>query len=124
MGLREPSLESIQFLNNNSNHRSYGHLPVIGNLPKDQSDYQQEEIEDYVDKSRYVMSKDTQLEFGIKDTEVPASMRQNLPPGAKYINFIDQNVSITKMTNDLSVAMFLSKIKYNIDNQICAKERR
>ena len=68
------------------------------------------------DNNRFVFSKATQDEFGIKDQDVPINMRRELDDTVNYTNHVDQNIRVVKRLNDINKVVYLSKIKYNIEN--------
>ena len=45
--------------------------------------------EKYKNNNRVKISKETQLEFGLKDEEIPARMKDVIPKDYNYTNFID-----------------------------------
>lgn len=47
------------------------------------------------------MSKNTQFEFGLKDHEIPTSMKKEIPADFVYVNHIDQNITLTGVVNEL-----------------------
>lgn len=67
------------------------------------------------------MSKATQDEFGIKDSEVPLAMRRKLDDSFKFTNHVDQNIRVVKRMNEINKVVYLSKIKFNIENEINRK---
>ena len=73
-------------------------------------------------QNRYIMPEDTIKEFKLKPHEIPPNMRLN--SGKRHINFVNQNRNYGKMANDLQSVMYLSKIKYNIDNHLTVKARK
>ena len=74
-------------------------------------------------KSRYVISKETQKEFGIKPNEIPITMREKLPSSFQYTNHVDQNMRVVKKYNDINKVAYLTKMKSNIQNQANSKIR-
>ena len=73
------------------------------------------------DKNRFIMSKETQDEFNIKPNEVPLAMREVLDPSIRYTDHVNQNIRVVKCLNDVSKVVYLSKIKFNIENQLHQK---
>lgn len=68
------------------------------------------------DKNRFIISKATQNEFGLKDSDVPMSMRRKLDESVNYTNHVDQNIRVVKRFNDINKVVYLSKIKFSIEN--------
>lgn len=75
------------------------------------------------DKNRFVLSKATQQEFGLKDRDVPPSMRPVLDQTSQYTNHVDQNIRVVKRLNDINKVVYLSKIKFNIENKLNREQR-
>lgn len=75
------------------------------------------------DKNRFILSKATKDEFGLKDSDVPMSMRQKLDDSYHYTNHVDQNIRVVKRFNDINKVVFLSKIKFNIENELSRMQR-
>ena len=48
-------------------------------------------------------------------------MREEPSESLRYTNHVDQNIKVIKSYNDINKVVYLSKIKYNIENQIVAK---
>lgn len=65
-------------------------------------------------KSRFVLSKETIKEFKLKLKDIPEAMREDGP--SNYRDHINQNISLTQNYNDINRIIFLSKIKFNIEN--------
>lgn len=73
------------------------------------------------DANRFIISKETQKEFKMKDHEIPINMRMELEPGFVYKDHIDQNIKLAQKLNEVKKVIFLSKLKFNIENQIESK---
>lgn len=43
-------------------------------------------------------------------------MRRELDDTVNYTNHVDQNIRVVKRLNDINKVVYLSKIKYNIEN--------
>ena len=41
------------------------------------------------DKNRFIISKKTKKEFGLKDAEIPMNMRTELDDNTNYVNHVD-----------------------------------
>lgn len=46
--------------------------------------------------------------------EIPATMREFIEDD--YTNFIERNIKVVKRFNDINKIVYLSKIKYNLEN--------
>ena len=68
-----------------------------------------------------MLSKETKEEFGLKDDDIPNSMKQTIP--SNFVNFVDNNIKINSLYTDFNKAAYLSKIKTNIKHQIQASIR-
>ena len=58
------------------------------------------------DKNRFVLSKATQQEFGLKDRDVPPSMRPVLDQALQYTNHVDQNIGSSRGST-ISIKSFI-----------------
>ena len=63
------------------------------------------------------MSKQTQDEFDLSDSEVPDNMKKVLPVGSHFTNHIGQNIRLARKANEINKIIYLSKIKFGIENQ-------
>ena len=66
------------------------------------------------------MSKKTQEEFDLKPSDIPPQMRPDIDD---YTNHVDQNKRVVKNLNEISKVVYLSKIKFNIQNKLNREER-
>lgn len=60
-------------------------------------------------------------EFNISQGEIPATMREFID--LDNANFIDRNIKVVKRFNDINKIVYLSKIKYNLENQVQSSKR-
>lgn len=51
------------------------------------------------------------------------SMRRELDDSLNYTNHVDQNIRVVKRLNDINKVVYLSKIKFNIENQLNQQQR-
>ena len=51
-------------------------------------------------------------------------MRRELDESVSYTNHVDKNIKVVKRLNELNKVVFLSKIKFNIENQINLQHRK
>ena len=51
------------------------------------------------------------------------SMRRKLDESVSYTNHVDQNIRVVKRFNDINKVVYLSKIKFSIENQLNQKHR-
>ena len=63
--------------------------------------------------SRFI-SKKSIKEFNITQDEIPLTMREFVEDD--YTNFIERNIKVVKRFNDINKIVYLSKIKYNLEN--------
>lgn len=50
-------------------------------------------------------------------------MREVLDESLQYTNHVDQNIKVVKRFKDINKVVYLSKIKFNIENQLNRKQR-
>ena len=49
------------------------------------------------DKGRFILSKKTQVEFGLHEADIPDNMKEVLPQNRHYTDFVSRNVRIPSM---------------------------
>ena len=72
--------------------------------------------------ARFIFSKETKKEFGLKEVDIPVQMREELDKNA-FNDHVEQNIKVTERYNDLNKIVYLSKIKFNMETQIQNKDR-
>ena len=115
-----PSMTSIQYINNSEHYIDTKSeslkLPTINQALVDK-------IKKMNDKKRFIMSKKTQEEFDLSDSDVPVNMRKELPKNVNYTNHVGQNIRLARKVNEINKIIYLSKIKFGIENQQSAMSK-
>ena len=63
-------------------------------------------------RNRYIMSMDTQIEFGISKKDVPLKMRKDY---LSDTNHIQRNLTLAPITKDIQKQSYLHKVKRNVE---------
>jgi len=113
-------MTSIQYINNSEHYIDTKSeslkLPTINQALVDK-------IKKMNDKKRFIMSKKTQEEFDLSDSDVPVNMRKELPKNVNYTNHVGQNIRLARKVNEINKIIYLSKIKFGIENQQSAMSK-
>lgn len=75
------------------------------------------------DKGRFILSKATQLEFGLQEADIPDNMKEVRPKNTQYTDFVSRNVRYPSVQNDVNKICYMSKIKTGIEQQADARTR-
>ena len=86
-------------------------------------DDQPENGRNAADKGRFILSKQTQVEFGLQETDIPDNMKQVLPVNTHYTDFVSRNVRIPSFQNNMNKIGYMNKIKTGIEQQADARTR-
>jgi hypothetical protein len=75
------------------------------------------------DRNRFIIGKETKREFKLKEADIPVNMREEIS-SEHFTDLVTRNISHSKQFSKVNTALYLNKLKLNLDHQINATIER